>query len=178
MNDIAARIYRNVGGSMFLFGALFLWLGIGGILGILLVLIGGGVFLGQLIVEGTHKLIESASNPVEDWQGELLHTEGGKFKVRYSFDANNQPRFVAGDVCRAIGVRTPSKGALKLGGAALLMQGEHACFSEAAVQTFLTPLAINNHEANLLLNKLRNEVFRKLEKQRELENNASKGSVI
>ena len=169
MNDIAARIYRNVGGGMFLFGLLMLWLDIV-LYGALLVLIGGALFLSQFIVEGTHKLIQSTAQPNEsDWPGELLHTEGGKFKVRYTIDANNLPRFLASDVCRAIGVRSPHKGALKWGGAALLMQGEQACFSEAAVQTFLTPLSLNNHEANLLLNKVRNEVFRKLDKQREQE---------
>lgn len=178
MNNSIALVYRNIGLSLVVAGGIMLLVG-WGYWSALPILVGTAFFTSQFIIEAISRLLQSISPDVHaDWQGEILHAEGGKFNVRYSLDANNQPRFVAGDVCRAIGVKSPNKSALKWGGAALLMRGDHACFSEAAVQAFLTPLAINNHAANLLLNKLRNEVFRKLDTQREHERNASRESVI
>ena len=120
------------------------------------------------IVEGVPWLVRRMSRsgaPV--WVGETLHADGGRHKVRYDFDSHNQPRFVAHDICSAIGRKVPNESAIKCEGIPLLRQGEYNCFSEANVQAYLAPLAIKNRAANRLLIDIRNEVLRKLEKQRE-----------
>jgi hypothetical protein len=74
---------------------------------------------------------------------------------------------VASDVCQAIATKVPPENALQCGGIPLLMQSEKACFSEAGVQAYLSPRAIRNRAANRLLVSIRNEVLRKLHKQRD-----------
>jgi len=112
-------------------------------------------------------LISRFAEPV--WDGEIIHTDGSEYKIRYDFDERGRPWFVASDVCTAIGAKIPAKGATKCGDTALLLRGENVCFSEENVQAYLIPLALHNHAANRLLVNIRNNVLRKLEKQRDNE---------
>ncbi len=124
--------------------------------------------------EGLPKLIAGISRHAEPrWDGEALYTDGGRHQVRYVFDARNRPYFVAGDVCNAIGADAPDKDATRWGGMPLLLQGRHLCFSRDAVEAYLTPLGVTNHEANRLT-LIRNEVLRKLD--RELERSRLSGT--
>jgi hypothetical protein len=120
------------------------------------------------VIEGVPWLSQVLSRSGEPvWAGDFVHTDGGKHKVRYSFDRQNQPWFVARDICSAIGTRIPSENAMQCGGIALLRHNENDCFSEANVQAYLVPLAIKNRAANRLLISIRNDVLRKLDKQRD-----------
>ncbi|MGA7594183.1 MAG: hypothetical protein WCA64_03225 [Gallionella sp.] len=115
-------------------------------------------------------LIQKISRHTEPvWDGELLHTDGSEFKIRYGFNHQGSPWFVASDVCIAVGTKVPPKGSIKWGGVPLFIYGKHVCFSEKHVQDYLIPLAIKNHAANRLLLNIRNNILRKLDKQRELQ---------
>ena len=129
---------------------------------------GAVMFASLSIIKGVPwltRLISRHLDPV--WDGEILHTDGSDFKIRYDFDSRGAPCFVASDVCLAVGLKAPRKDDLKCGGAPLLIHGEYASFTEESVQAFLLPLAIKNHDANRLLTLIRNNVLRKLEKQRD-----------
>jgi hypothetical protein len=119
------------------------------------------------VVPWLTQLISRHAEPV--WDGEILHTDGSEFKIRYGFNHQGSPWFVANDVCTAICTKVPPKGSLKWGGVPLFKYGENVCFSEKHVQDYLIPLAIKNHDANRLLLNIRNNVLRKLDKQRELQ---------
>jgi len=133
-----------------------------------LFMMGAVMFSSLSIIKGGSWLTSLISRHLEPvWDGELLHTDGSGFKIRYDFDKKGQPWFVASDVCLVVGLKAPGKDDLKCGGVPLLFHGEHASFSEDSVQIFLTPLAIENHDASRLLTLIRNNVLRKLEKQRD-----------
>jgi hypothetical protein len=85
------------------------------------------------------------------------------------FDVQGVAHFVADDVCIAAGTKPPLKNALKWGGVPLLRHGENKYFSESSVQDFLMPLAEKDYQANRLLILIRNNVLRKLDKQRDQE---------
>jgi len=111
------------------------------------------------------RLISRLAEPT--WDGEIIHTDGSEYKIRYDFDEHGNPWFVASDVCIAIGAKAPTKGAVKWGGVPLLLRGKNVYYSEENIQACLTPFAIHNHAANRLLVNIRNNVLRKLEKQRD-----------
>lgn len=113
------------------------------------------------------QLVSRHAEPV--WDGEILHTDGSEFKIRYGFNHQGSPWFVASDVCIAVGSKVPPKGLLKWGSVPLIIYGKHVCFSEKHVQEYLISLAIKNHAANRLLLNIRNNVLRKLDKQRDLQ---------
>ena len=138
-------------------------------------IMGGGMFvMGAImfssvtIIKGVPwftKLLSKHLEPV--WDGELLYTDGSAFKLRYDFDNKGSPWFVAIDVCAAIGTKPPRKDDLKCGGIPVLEFGGYTCFSADNVQAYLTPIGIKNHEASRLLVNIRNNVLRKLEKQKD-----------
>ena len=111
------------------------------------------------------RLISHLSEPV--WDGEIVHTDGDEYKIRYNFGEKRSPRFIASDVCTAVGRPPPAKDASQWGGVPLLREGKYVYFSEADVQTYLVLRAVKNHAANRLLLLIRNDVLRKVEKQRE-----------
>lgn len=130
--------------------------------------VGGVMFTSLMLIQGVPWITRLISHHVEPvWEGEILHTDGAGCKVRYLFDDDGRACFVASDVCDAVGLRAPHAEAQKWGGVALLERAGHACFSEEGIQEYLLPLAIRNHEANRLLILVRNNVLRKLNKQRE-----------
>jgi len=139
-----------MGGALFAFGAI--------------------MFASVSVIDGVPWLVRSFSRLSEPvWNGEMIHTDGDEYKIRYDFDEQGSPRFIASDVCSAIGVPPPAKGALHCGGVPLLREGKYAYFSEADVQTHLTLRAVSNHAANRLLILIRNNVLRRIEKRRENE---------
>ncbi len=154
-------------------GIILVWFGsdwgyVIGTIGFLLVAAGIKSFMASSIVEGIPELIGAISRHTEPgWDGEMMYTDGGRYKIRFIFDGRRQPYFLANDICTAIGTRAPLRDSLQWGGARLFVQDRHLCFSRESVQAYLTPLAIKNHEANLLLTRLGNEVFRKLDKARQ-----------
>lgn len=101
------------------------------------------------------------------WDGEILHTDGSEHKIRYDFDERGSPRFIAADVCAAIGVSPPTKDALRCDGVPLAKEGKHVYFMEDGVQAYLAPIAAKNRAASRLLVLIRNSVLRKIEKHRE-----------
>lgn len=136
--------------------------------GVMLLLIGTVMITSVSIINGVPwftRFMSRLAEPV--WDGEMIHTDGNEYKIRYDFDEHGIPWFVASDVCIAIGAKAPIKGVMKWGGVPLALHGEHVCFSEENIQTYLTPLAIHNYAANRLLINIRNNVLRKLEKQRD-----------
>lgn len=144
------------------------WATLGAVLGFMLFVAGAVMFTSLKVVTGSSWIAQLASrHAVPDWGGELIHAEGSGLKVRYAFNDKGSPWFVAKDVCLAIGTKPPKKDDLKCGGVSVLEQGGHASFSEVNVQAYLTSLAIHNHAANRLLVNIRNNVLRKLEKQRD-----------
>lgn len=111
------------------------------------------------------RLISHLSEPV--WDGEIIHTDGDEYKIRYKFGAKGSPIFIASDICSAVGLPPPTKEASQWSGVPLLREGKYVYFSEVDVQTYLVPRAVKNHAANRLLLLIRNNVLRKIEKQRE-----------
>src|SRR5512146_315772 len=110
------------------------------------------------------RLMSIEAEPV--WDGEILYANGGEHKIRYLFDDDGVAHFVADDVCVASGTNPPLKSAQKWGGAQLLTHGENRFFSESSVQDYLMPLAHKNYDANRLLVHIRNNVLRRLDRQR------------
>lgn len=137
-------------------------------MGVMLLFVGAIMVTSVSIINGVPWFAGFMSRLAEPvWDGEIISTDGSEYKIRYEFDERGSPWFVANDVCVAIGAKTPIKDVMKWGGVPLLLRGEHVCFSEENVQIYLTPLAIHNHAANRLLVNIRNNVLRKLEKQRD-----------
>jgi len=128
----------------------------------------GGVMLTSVwIIDGVPwltRLIARIAEP--SWNGEAIFTDAGEHRIRYEFDNRDSPWFIASDVCRAVGNKAPTKGARNLAGNPLAYRRKEAYFSESAVQTYLTPLAVNNDAANRLLVIIRNDVLRRLDKTR------------
>lgn len=165
-----AQVMLAIGALLFLIGAFtnagwqLFALSSGGAL----LAFGAIIFTSVSIIDGVPwlvRLISHLSEPV--WDGEIVHTDGSQYKIRYKFGEQGSPRFIASDVCAAVGVASPAKDALQWGGVPLLRDGKHVYFTEADVQTYLVPMAVKNHAANRLLLLIRNNVLRKLEKQRD-----------
>lgn len=163
---MGASGYKIAGIVMILFG-IIVWSFMGG-LAIGPIVLGIGLLVSPLLIEFIPELIQDISHAAEpSWDGEIVHTDGSEFKIRYSFDAAGRPWFVAKDICLATGTKAPKKDASKWGGALLKTHNSNCCFSEESVQAYLSSLAMENHAARRLLTILRNDVFRKLEKQRD-----------
>ncbi len=159
-----------VGAGSFILGIILAFLGsawgwVFGAVGFLLIGAGIKSYAASSAVEGIPKLLAMISRHTEpEWDGEILYTDGGRHQICYIFDSRRRLYFIASDVCNAIGTKSPRKDTLHWGGAPLLVQSEHLCFSREAVEAYLTPLGVKNHEANRLLTILRNEVFRKIDR--------------
>lgn len=154
-------------GSLLLLAGVYWDSAFGIISGFMFLCVGATMFASLSIIEGVPGFMRLLSRQTEPgWEGEILYTDAGEYKIRYEFDAQGQPWFVARDVCVAIGVPAPIRKLTKWGGVPLLKRGEHACFSEAHVQAYLIPLAIKSDAANRLLVNIRNNVLRKLESRR------------
>jgi hypothetical protein len=166
----AAQVMLAVGALLFLIGAftnsgwkLFVFS-----LGGMLLAYGAIVFASVTIIDGVPWLIRLISRLSEPaWDGEILHTDGSEYKIPYDFDEQGCPRFIASEICAAIGRPPPAKHALRWGGAPLLREGKYVYFTEADVQTYLIPMAAENPAAKRLLLLIRNNVLRKVEKQRD-----------
>jgi hypothetical protein len=151
--------------------------------GIFALLMGGALVASGAIMLASVSVIDAVpwlirvmshlSEPV--WDGELIHTDGDEYKIRYKFDQRGSPRFIASDVCSAVGAASPAKDVLQWGGVPLLREGAHAYFSEADVQTYLVRRAVKSHAANRLLLLIRNDVIRKVAKQCEDEQRYAQG---
>ena len=129
---------------------------------------GAIMYLSVSIIDGVPwlvRLISHLSEPV--WDGEIVHTDGDEYKIRYDFGDRGSPRFIASDVCTAVGTPAPTKDALQWSGVSLSREGKYAYFGEAEVQTYLALRAVRNHAARRLLLHIRNDVLRKVEKRRE-----------
>ena len=143
--------------------------------GLFALLMGGGLFgtgaimfLSVSVINGVPWLVRLISRHSEPtWDGEILHTDGNEYRIRYDFGDSGHPRFIASDVCAAVGAPAPTKDALLWSGVSLSREGKYAYFGEADVQTYLAPRAVRNHAANRLLLLIRNDVLRKVEKHRE-----------
>ncbi|TSA13722.1 MAG: hypothetical protein D4R74_09325 [Betaproteobacteria bacterium] len=130
--------------------------------------VGGIMFASVSVIDGVPwlvRLLSRLSDP--KWDGEMLHTDGDEYKIRYDFGEDGNPRFVASDICAAVGTSAPAKDALEWRGVALSREGKHAYFGEADVQTYLELRAVRNHAAKRLLVLIRTDVLFKLEKRRD-----------
>lgn len=139
-------------------------------LGATLLAFSGIMFASIAIINGVPwlvRLLSRLSDPA--WDGELLHTDGSEYKIPYDFDEQGSPRFIASAICASVGETPPARGALRCNGIPLLRLGKHVYFTEAGVQSYLAPMATRNHAASRLLLLIRNDVLRKVEKQREHE---------
>lgn len=137
-------------------------------LGGMIFAVGAIMLISVSIIDGVPWLLRFISQNSEPiWDGEIIHTDGAEYKIRYDFDERGSPRFVVSDVCAAIGTKPPNRLVMHWCGVPLIRDGDYAYFSETDVQTYLTPIAIKNHAASRLLLNIRNNVLRKLEKQRE-----------
>ena len=166
----AAQVMLTVGALLFLIGAFtnsgwkLFALSLGG----MLLAFGAIIFASVTIIDGVPWLIRLMSRLSEPaWDGEILHTDGSEYKIPYDFDEQGCPRFIASEVCTAIGMPPPAKDALRWGGVPLLRKGKHVYFTEADVQSCLVPIAEHNPAARRLLLLIRNNVLRKVEKRRD-----------
>jgi len=129
---------------------------------------GAIMFLSVSVINGVPWLVRLISRLSEPrWDGEILHTDGDEYKIRYDFDDNGSPRFIASDVCNAIGEPAPTRDTLLRSAVSVSIEGKYAYFGEADVQTYLALRAVRNHAANRLLLLIRNDVLRKVEKRRD-----------
>jgi hypothetical protein len=165
-----AKVMLVVGALLLLIGVFTQsgWGGFALLMGGALFAFGALMFTSVSIINGVPwlvRLMSHLSEPV--WDGEIIHTDGDEYKIRYIFGEQGSPRFIASDVCSALGLPPPTKDALQCGGMPLLREGKYAYFSEADVQTYLALRAVNNHAANRLLVLIRNNVLRRIEKQRD-----------
>jgi hypothetical protein len=78
------------------------------------------------------------------WDGEILHTDGSDYKVRYLFDDSGAPLFMASDICVAIGQNAPNLRTNKWGGGELVKQKRQPFFTDSGVQDYLVSLAVKN----------------------------------
>lgn len=173
-----AQVALAIGTSLLLFSAITKsgW-------GLFALLTGGALFaagaimfLSVSVIDGVPWLVRLLSRLSEPrWDGEILHTDGDEYKIRYDFGEDGSPRFVASDICAAAGTPTPAKDALEWRGVPLSREGKHAYFGEADVQTYLELRAVRNHAANRLLVLIRNDVLHKLEKRRDDEKRFKQG---
>jgi hypothetical protein len=137
------------------------------VLGGINMVFGIGTWGSVTLVEGAPEFMKMVSRHTEPaWEGEILYVDSSYNQVRYLVDARGAAWFVAKDVCAAVGVKPPIRAALRWGGVPLLLQGKHVCFSEKGVQAYLAPLA-KSHEAARLLTLIRNDVLRKLNRERD-----------
>jgi hypothetical protein len=165
-----AKAMLAVGALLLLLGAFtkYGWGGFALLMGGALFVFGAIMFASVSIIDGVPWLVRFMSHLSEPvWDGEIIHTDSDEYRIRYKFGEQGSPIFIASDVCSAIGLPPPGKNTLQCGGVPLLSEGKYAYFSEADVQTYLALRAVNNHAANRLLVLIRNNVLRKIEKQRE-----------
>ena len=165
-----SKVMLVIGALLLLFGVFTKsgWGGFALLMGGALFAFGAIMFTSVSIIDGLPWLVRLMSHLSEPiWDGETIHTDGDEYKIRYIFGEQESPRFMASDVCFAIGVPPPAKDALQWGGVPLLREGKYAYFSEADVQTYLALRAVNNRAANRLLVLIRNNVLRRIEKRRE-----------
>jgi hypothetical protein len=165
-----AQVMLAIGALLLLFGVFTNsgWRLFALLLGGMLLASGAIIFTSVSIINGVPwlvRLISHLSEPV--WDGEIVHSDGSEYKIRYDFDEQGSPRFIASDVCAAVGMPPPNKGALQWGGVPLFREGKYLYFTEADVQTYLVAIAVKSHAANRLLVLIRNNVLRRVEKQRE-----------
>lgn len=166
---MGASGYKIAGVVMILFG-MIIWSYLG-VIAFGAIAVGVALLATPFIMELIPELIRDISHAAEpSWDGEVIYTDGGEFKIRYSLDSADRPWFVAKDICLATGTKAPKRSTPKWGGAPLKIHNGSCCFSEESVQAYLASLAIENHAASRLLTALRNNVFRKLEKQRDDKN--------
>lgn len=137
-------------------------------LGGMLLASAGILFASIAVIDGVPwlvRLLSRLSDP--KWDGEILHTDGDEYRIRYDFGSQGSPRFIASDVCTAIGATAPTKDALLWNGVPLLREDKYVYFGEADVQTYLALRAVRNHAAKRLLLLIRNDVLHKIEKRRD-----------
>lgn len=165
-----AEVMLGIGALLLLIGAFTTagWRLLAFSLGGMLLVFAGIIFVSIAIIDGVPWLVRLLSRLSEPrWDGKILHTDGDEYKIRYNFGDKGRPRFIASDVCTAVGSPAPTKNALLWSGISLSREGKYAYFNEADVQTYLELRAVRNHAANRLLLLIRNEVLRKMEKHRE-----------
>ena len=165
-----AKVLLALGAILLLFGAVGRsgWASFALLSGGALFATGAIMYASVSLIDGVPWLVRLFSRLSEPkWDGEILHSDGDEYKIRYLYDEDGSPRFVAQDVCVAIGVKPPAKDAVAFNGIQLLREGELAYFSEADVQAYLALRATHNHAAKRLLVRLRDDVLRKLEKRRD-----------
>ena len=172
-NEVRAKLAYSlliIGGLMLLFGVFSesSWGVFFLMMGVALFILGVIMNTSLSIVNGTTWLVKLMSHHDEPvWDGEFIHTDGFDFKIRYGLDHKGSPWFVARDVCIAVGEKAPKRSELKRGGVPLLMHNNFISFSETNVQAYLLTLANKNHAAHRLLLSIRNQVLRKVNKQRD-----------
>lgn len=168
-NEITKKGYRVAGATMLGFGLVLVFgVDLPWLVGFAAFVVGFAFLVTPTIIDGVPRLVRWIWNSSEPaWDGEILHLDGGGPKVRYGFDPDGGPWFVAQDVCMAAGLKAPAKGAHSIDGAQLVRRNDLSCFSESSVRDYLAPLASGNHNAKRLLVLLQNQVLRKVEKSRE-----------
>jgi hypothetical protein len=128
-----------------------------------------GIFFASIaIVDGVPSVIRLMWRLSEPkWDGEILHTDGDEYKIRYDFGDDGSPRFIASDVCAAVGSPAPAKDTLLCSGVSLSRVGKYAYFGEEDVQSYLALRSVRNHAAKRLLHLIRNDVLRRVKKHRD-----------
>lgn len=166
---ITAKAYHIAGTSMICFGLVLVFVfGLPWFVGLGPFAVGLGVLVTPTVIDGVPRLVRAIWNSAEPaWDGEILHTDSGDAKIRYGFDKQGSPWFVAKDVCAAIGEKAPGNRAINWAGVQLIRCNDLCCFSEEAVKLYLTPLSAGNHDARRLLVILQGQIFRRIEKERE-----------
>ena len=172
-NQVRKRVAQaalGVGALLLLIGAFTSdgWRMLALSLGKSLLALSGIIFLSIAIVDGVPWLIRLLSRLSKPkWDGEMLHTDGDEYRIRYDFGDKGNPRFIASDVCTAIGSPAPAKDASLCSGVPLSRAGKYLYFGEADVQTYLALKSVRNRAAGRLLLLIRNDILRKVDKRRD-----------
>lgn len=166
--DVTSRGYALAGIVMIAAGLVSVLLfGFPWLLGFAAVVVGLALVASPVIINGlagTVSLLWHSAEPA--WEGETLYTQDDR-RIRYGFDSQGAPWFVAKDVCRAINASPPGKGKIEWGGGRLVMRQGMSCFTEQGIAAYLAPYAINNGDARRLLVLVQQQVMRKVDDSRD-----------
>ncbi|MDD2775436.1 MAG: hypothetical protein PHU06_05745 [Gallionella sp.] len=158
------RVYRELGICVVIFGIIAWWLF--GFIAFFSILLGLAIYIAPFFLEELPLLFQkSLQAMMPNWEGGVLHTDGGEYQIRYYLDEVGQAHFVAKDVCLSIGKPAPKQNTLA--NLSIFKSDKPFCFSENSIKTYLNSLSAQNRAAARLLVILQNQLLQQLERERD-----------
>lgn len=168
--DARVKGYRLAGMALIAFGLILSFVLGTWLIGFGAFVVGFSFLATSYLIDGVPNLLRfiwRSAEPV--WDGEILHTDSGDSAVRYGFEPQGSPWFVAADICQAIGEKTVDERALHREGIHLIRRNNLAAFSGEHVCQFLTKRSVDNHLAKRLLVLIQSTILRKIDLERDKE---------